>query len=83
MELMLKKKENPEINLNLLDTAIDKFFSPITANFIKEQARLFKVNTKGRRYSDVLKQQCLSLYFSSLTAYKTLSKLFCLLIPQR
>lgn len=82
LEVMLKKKD-AEINMDLLDIAVGKFFPPATADFIKQQARLFQVNDKGRRYNSVFKQYCLSLYFSSPKAYKDLAalKLFCLPHP--
>lgn len=82
LEVMLKKKD-AEINMDLLDIAVGKFFPPATADFIKQQACLFQVNDKGRRYNSVFKQYCLSLYFSSPKAYKDLaaSKLFCLPHP--
>jgi len=60
---MLKKKD-AEINMDLLDIAVDQFFPPATADFIKQQTRLFQVNDKGRRYSSVFKQYC--LYFNIL-----------------
>lgn len=80
---MLKKKDTVEINIDLLDSAVDKFFPRTTANFLKEQARLFQVNAKGRRYSPIFKQYCLSLYFCSPKAYKDLTalKLFCMPNP--
>lgn len=82
---MLKKKtrDDAEMNINLLDKVVDKFFPLATANFLKEQARLFQVNAKGRRYSPAFKQHCLSLYFSGPKAYRNLavSKLFCLPNP--
>lgn len=82
---MLKKKtkDDEEININLLDKAVDKFFPPVAAHFLKEQARHFQVKAKGRRYSPAFKQHCLSLYFSGPKAYRDLavSKLFCLPNP--
>lgn len=82
---MLKKKtsDDAEMNINLLDKAVEKFFPPETANFLKEQAHLFQVNAKGRRYNPAFKQHCLSLYFSGPKAYRDLavSKLFCLPNP--
>jgi hypothetical protein len=86
LEMQLKKKiedNAEEINIDLFDKAVDKFFPQATANFVKEQARLFEFKAKGRRYSPVFKQYCLSLYFSSPKAYRDLavSKLFCLPNP--
>lgn len=83
LEFMLENKDDPEININLLDKAVDKFFPSATANFLKTQARLFQVNSKGRRYNSNFKQYCLRLYFSSPKAYKNLavSNLFCMPSP--
>lgn len=46
---MLKKKtkDDEEININFLDKAVDNFFPPATANFLKEQARHFQVKEEG------------------------------------
>lgn len=52
--------------MDILHAAVDKFFPPETANFLKAQARLFKKTDKGRRYTPAFKQQCLSLFFPVL-----------------
>lgn len=77
----VQKKEHIKIDMDVLDTAVDNFFPPETANFLKAQARLFQQMNKGRRYTPAFKQQCLSLFFSSPKGYRNLlaSKLFCML----
>lgn len=69
--------------MDILDAAVDTFFPPETANFLKAQARLFKKTDKGRRYTPAFKQQCLSLFFSSPKGYRSLvaSKFFCMPSP--
>lgn len=80
----VQKKEHIKIvkivEMDVLDTAVDNFFPPETANFLKAQAHLFQQMNKGRRYTPAFKQQCLSLFFSSPKGYRNLlaSKLFCM-----
>lgn len=79
----MQKKEHIKIDMDILDAAVDNFFPPETANFLKAQARLFQQMNKGRRYTPAFKQQCLSLFFPSPKGYRNLlaSKLFCMPSP--
>lgn len=79
----MQKKEHIKIDKDILDAAVDNFFPPETANFLKAQARLFQRMNKGRRYTSAFKQQCLSLFFYSPKGYRNLvtSKLFCMPSP--
>lgn len=68
-------------NINTLDVLLEKYYPKQTADFLKMQARLFKKEVKGRRFTPAFKQHCLAIYFTSPKAYRNLvhkSKLFCL-----
>ncbi|XP_018400091.1 PREDICTED: uncharacterized protein LOC108777647 isoform X2 [Cyphomyrmex costatus] len=56
---IIKKEKHMDINMDVLDMAVDKFFPPETAHFLKAQARLFQKFDKGRKYTPAFKQQCL------------------------
>ncbi|KAI4465014.1 transposase protein [Holotrichia oblita] len=64
--------------LSNFDKYCDKYLPQVTAKFVKIQARLNQVKTKGRRYSTEYKQFALTLYFLGPRAYGFLQKLFCL-----
>lgn len=62
----MQKKEHKKVYMDILDAAVDNFFPPETANFLKAQASLFQQIDKGRRYTPAFKQQCLSFFFPVL-----------------
>lgn len=69
----VQKKKHIKIDMDVLDTAVDNFFPPETANFLKAQARLFQQMNKGRRYTPAFKQQFIPLFFQSERIQKLIS----------